>query len=215
MVYLPMLRYAYQGPAGYVLVSEILYNPDGLDQDQEWVELTNPTPYAADLSGWMLGDAVNTTDFEALYLFPVGAFLGAGDRMVVAINGARFFAEYNFYPDFELQSVTPEVPDMIRHPGWGTGVLQLGNAGDELLLLNAAAWPVDVVAWGVGRYPGVVSHPGLLPDGHSLERYPAWRDTDDCSQDFRDWPYPNPGWLPPLSVIVGHVGGGPYLVRVR
>jgi hypothetical protein len=32
--------------------------------------------------------------------------------------------------------------------------------------------------------------------GHSLERMPPWRDTDNCAADFRDWPYPSPGRLP-------------------
>jgi hypothetical protein len=54
---------------------------------------------------------------------------------------------------------------------------------------------VDVVVYGDAAFPGVVPHPGVVY-GHSLERDPIWLDTDDCSSDFRDWPYPSPGNLP-------------------
>ena len=45
-------------------------------------------------------------------------------------------------------------------------------------------------------YSGVVPHPGVTFPSHSLERYPPFLDTDDCSVDFRDWPFPSPGALP-------------------
>jgi hypothetical protein len=48
----------------------------------------------------------------------------------------------------------------------------------------------------IGTYPGAVHRPGGIAYGHSLEREPIWWDTDDCSADFRDWPYPSPGELP-------------------
>jgi len=195
-VYLPMMLQNYRGPADHVLISEVLYNPSGDDQDQEWVELYNPTGAAVNLSGWLLGDAVAVDDYEAMFIFPSGAVIGSQQILVVAINATRFEAENGFYPDYELLDETPGVPNLTRHPSWGTGDFALGNGGDELLLLDAAARPADVLTWGGGSYPAVLPHPGVALGGHSLERDPAWRDSDDCSVDFRDWPYPNPGTVP-------------------
>jgi hypothetical protein len=88
------------------------------------------------------------------------------------------------------------VPTLARAPSWGTGEWELRNAGDEVLLLDGQNRLVDVVVYGDAAYPGVVAHPGVTLSSHSLERYPPSLDTDDCSQDFRDWPFPNPGSVP-------------------
>jgi len=63
-------------------------------------------------------------------------------------------------------------------------------------LRNPAGVVVDVVAYGSGSHPQVISCPLLSASGHSLERYPYWRDSDNCLADFRDWPLPGPGLLP-------------------
>ena len=86
---------------------------------------------------------------------------------------------------------------MQDYPSWGEGDWGLNNSGDEVLLLDAGDGAVDVLVYGQGSYPGVTPHPAVAY-GHSLEREPAWLDTDDCSADFRDWPYPSPGQLPTL-----------------
>jgi hypothetical protein len=75
---------------------------------------------------------------------------------------------------------------------WGDGEFELGNSGDEVLLLDPANHPVDVVVYGTGRYSGVVPHPGVdWPD--TLERIPANIDTNDCSRDFE--PGGSPNWV--------------------
>jgi hypothetical protein len=74
--------------------------------------------------------------------------------------------------------------------------LGLGNTGDQVLLFNPAGQLGDAVVWGMATYPGIVPHPGVITWTHSLERYPAYYDTDDCSHDFRDRYPPSPGVLP-------------------
>ncbi|MEW5986590.1 MAG: lamin tail domain-containing protein [Chloroflexota bacterium] len=194
--YLPILYHHYVGPAHYPLISEVLYDPSGLD-DGEFMELVNPTLDTVDLSGYSLGDAVNPTDFEDVRRFPAGTTLPPGGVLVVALAATTFEAEYGFPPDFEILNTDPAVPDLIDDPAWGdpAALLQLGNEGDEVILRDAADQPVDVVTYGTGSYPGVVSC-ALVTAGHSLERYPYWRDRDDCPADFRDWPFPNPGSIP-------------------
>ncbi len=98
-------------------------------------------------------------------------------------------------PDYEILDTDAQVPDMLDYPARGEGDWGLNNEGDEALLLDGQDRAVDVLVYGLGSFPGVASHPGVAY-GHSLERAPAWLDTDDCSSDFRDWPYPSPGYLP-------------------
>jgi hypothetical protein len=87
---------------------------------------------------------------------------------------------------------------LIDDPTWGDPAvtLQFGNLGDEVILRNPAGQIVDALAYGTGLIPGLPSCPLLSQFDHSLERFPFWRDRDDCPADFRDWAFPNPGSLP-------------------
>jgi hypothetical protein len=92
----------------------------------------------------------------------------------------------------------PTVPNLIDDPAWGdpAALLQLGNAGDEVILRNPTNVVIDAIAYGTGQFPGVVACPVVTLPNASLERFPYWRDTNNCANDFREWPFPNPGELP-------------------
>jgi len=79
----------------------------------------------------------------------------------------------------------PDVTLINGRIGWS-------NSGDEAILRDASGADVDVVVYGSGSYPGATPHPGV-GWGHSLERKPANRDTDDCSADFLERYTPKPG----------------------
>jgi phosphatidylserine/phosphatidylglycerophosphate/cardiolipin synthase-like enzyme len=196
-LYLPLVLNNYVGPASYVLISEVLYNPGGLD-DKEFIELVNPTGATIDLSNYSIGDAVNPTDFEDVRRFPSGTLLPPGETIVIATAATAFFTEYGFNPDFELLSTNTAVPTLIDDPAWGdpAALLQLANGGDEVILRDANDQVVDVVTYGTGSYPGVVPCTTVTINNASLERFPYNKDTDDCSIDFREWSIPNPGNLP-------------------
>ena len=196
-IYLPLIFKEYVPPARYALISEVLYDPFGPD-DAEFIELTNPTGQLIDLSNYALGDAVNRTDFEDTRRFPAGTSLAPGGTLVVATAATAFKAEFGVNPDFEILSTDAAVPDMIDDPAWGdpNALLQLANGGDEVILRNPADQIVDAIAYGSGQIAGQTSCALVATSNHSLERYPSWRDTDDCSADFRDWPFPNPNALP-------------------
>lgn len=196
-LFLPLTLSKYVAPADHLLLSEFLYDPPGLD-DGEFIEIVNPTGRSLDLSHYSLGDAVNRTDFEDVRRFPPGTTIAPGSTLVVAASAIAFRLEYGFAPDFEILATDPLVPDLIDDLAWGdpAAVLQLGNVGDEIILRDAADLPVDAVAYGVGHYPGVVSCELTVIANATFERFPYWRDTDNCQADFREWPFPNPGSLP-------------------
>jgi hypothetical protein len=133
---------------------------------------------------------------SGLYRFPPGATLVAEGVIVLAhqADDVPFAPDYEFLIDPHRDD--PAVPNMVPAGSWEGFGLALGNAGDEVLLLDGSGAPVDVVTWGAGAYPGVVPHPGDAEPGHSLERRPPREDTDDCSVDFFDRYPPTPGALP-------------------
>ncbi|MDX1413386.1 MAG: lamin tail domain-containing protein [Candidatus Promineifilaceae bacterium] len=194
---LPLIFDMYQGPANHVLISEILYDSFGADEG-EFIELVNPTAGTIDLSGYGLADAVNREDFEDLRRFPPGTSIAAGELLVVATSGEYFWEEYGSWPDFEILDTTAIVPDLIDDPAWGDQgtFLRLGNGGDEVILRDSSDLVIDLVTYGESELLNQEACPLLIGTNHSLERYPYWLDSDNCPEDFRDWPFPNPGVKP-------------------
>ncbi len=196
-VYLSALMFRYGGFADHPLISEVVYDPYGADET-EFIEIINPTLLTANLGNFSLGDAVSRDDFEDVRRFPENVTLGSGQLLVVATSAVDFFSAYHQWPDYELLDTTPLVDNMIDDPSWGdtAALLRLGNQGDEVILRNESDITVDVLTYGTGNYPGHVSCPLLTGTNHSLERHPYWHDSDNCPEDFRDWPFPSPGKTP-------------------
>ncbi|HID86744.1 MAG TPA: hypothetical protein EYP55_05115 [Anaerolineae bacterium] len=179
------------GPT-HLLISEVFYDTPGTDSEEEWIELYNPTDSTVGLWLYRLGDEETKGGTEGMYQFPDGAVIGPGARIVVARKATGFCTLYGFNPDFEFVDSDDAVPNMSRCLAWASGTLGLRNEGDEIILLDRSDAAVDVVTYEEGHWPGHVPHPGV-ETGHSLERWPPDRDTNDCGQDFRDQPNPNPG----------------------
>jgi cardiolipin synthase len=181
-------------PADHLLVSEVYY---AVDKEHEWVEIVNPTDAVVDLAAYKIGDAQSKGVFEGMYRLPAGTSLQPGQVRVIASSAAAFRLDNpGRTVDFEFYETDPAVPTLQPYPQWGTGEWHLRNEGDEVILLDGSDRAVDVVVYGDKSYPGVIPHPGVSLFTHSLERFPYMFDTDDCSRDFRDWPFPNPGELP-------------------
>lgn len=187
-VYLPIVMQNYTPPpppADHVLISEVYYSSTVTEQ---WVELYNPTLRTVDLADYKIGDAESPDKFEGMYRFPAGTVMGPRGVMVIAFD-ARQVPQANFQM---CPTCGGNVPVMSKYPGWGTGDWWLAGHGDHVLLLGPGDIPVDVVVHGDASYPGVIAHPGVSVYTHSLERFPANQDTDNCTIDFRDQFPPTP-----------------------
>ncbi len=96
-VLLPLLVAALA--SGAVVINEIHYNPGPAEDDTvEFMELTNLTDQAVDLSGWRLSEAVT-------FRFPDGASIGPSGFVVVCRNVDRLTAHFTLdgegvYGDF-------------------------------------------------------------------------------------------------------------------
>jgi cardiolipin synthase len=195
--YLPLVKERYVAEARHVVISEFLFKEAGSGEELgEWIELYNPTDTQIEIGGWSLGDAVHANDYERSYAFPGGTLLGPRGTLVVARQAVAYQSVgYATRPVADLEwSNSNGVPDMIR-TAWGDGECALGNAGDEILLRDASGRIVDAVVYGEGWLDGVASFANVdsVYNGNSLERWPANRDSDDCSHDFRVRYAPDPG----------------------
>ena len=177
-------------PADHLLISEVLYDavtePDG-----EWIELHNPTTGTIALAGYKIGDEETAGGTEGMYAFPLTATIEAGSFQVIAVDGAVFSATWGFAPDYQLSGGLEGVPDLSKYPSWGSGSVQLGNSGDEVLLLDGSDHIVDALSWGSSSVFLAPPAPDV-PEGHSLERSPPWWDSDSAA-DWRDQALPSPG----------------------
>ncbi len=197
LMHLPLIPSGYRGTANHMLISEVLYDSYGQD-DAEFIELVNPTSAVIDISGYGLGDAVNREDFEDFRRFPPETFVAAGDVLLVVTSADSFWNDYGFWPDFEILETNSAVPNLIDDLTWGDPAtfLRLGNSGDEVILRDSKDVVVDLVTYGASEFLDQIACPLLTGTNHSLERYPYWQDSDNCVEDFRDWPFPTPGKRP-------------------
>ncbi|MFN2196028.1 MAG: lamin tail domain-containing protein [Anaerolineales bacterium] len=191
--YLPLMvdEYHPKGPP-VLLISEVYYDPAEFyaEPASEWVEIYNPQAEAYDLSQVRLGDAEIRGDTEALFQFPAGTFLGPYQFLVIANRGAAFYSAFGRLPDFEFYPSEARVPDLIKVNSYASGNFSLANTGDEVFLLDAGYLPLDEVSWG-NSYAGLNPPVEGVPAGYSLERWPAYHDTDQ-KEDWRAQEQPAP-----------------------
>jgi len=109
-----------------------------------------PDPYLADdmdeyivIAGHGSLDGCAISDNHGGFRFPVGTAIDG--TLTVARNGTAYKTTHGTYPDFEWQSLSAEVPDVVSG-----GTLRLANAADELnlyensQLVQKVSWPGDV-----------------------------------------------------------------------
>jgi uncharacterized repeat protein (TIGR01451 family) len=183
--------------ASHLLVSEVLYNAEGDDTGKEWIEIYNPTDEPVDLTGWMIGDALDVGEYgSGRYYFPAGTVIPAHGLLSIA----QLAQMVSFVPDLEFVTDPnfndPAVADMVRVANWDGFGFALSNEGDEVILQDPAGEAVDVLVYGTGSYPGVFPYFQDVAAGHSIQRDPPERDTEYCSADFFDAQVPTPGLFP-------------------
>lgn len=193
LIFLPVLsRDSLYLPLPGLLITEVFYDPPAAyEPGAEWIEIHNASFEIRDLSGYKVGDGETPVDGEGMYRFPPGTILFPGQTIVIASRSVAFQALFNQKADFEFNASDPDVPDMSRYLVWATGSVELSNSGDEILLLDDTDRVVDSLSWGSSFwafYPSAHT----VQEGHSLERRPAYHDTDSAD-DWKDQPSPDPG----------------------
>lgn len=151
-------------PVDHAVISEVYYDTAGVDADEEYIEVYNPTAAALNLAGWKLKDNGGE------WVFPDGTTLAPQTAMVVARNSAGFYSLFKRYPD--ISGLT----------------LSLSNTGDYLHLLDATGAEIDRVAWENAKLNWDI----FANTGSIIERVPAYRDTNS-RLDWLNNQAPGPG----------------------
>ena len=107
-----------------IVITEIMYNPDGSSEDSEYLEFYNNSLEPVDLGGWIIAEAID-------YVFPANTVLEPQEYLVVARNIDVFAS---LYPDPSIRVV-------------GGYDKKLSNGGETILLLDPSSNVVDEVTY--------------------------------------------------------------------
>lgn len=148
---------------GDIVLSEIMYNPDGptLGEDEffEWVELCNLSEIPVELYGMMLSDGGNQIFLDDFTLEPLA-------RVVVPADEQSFAEAYGY-----------SVPVVTWEGVW----TKLSNSGDTLLLYSAYGEVIDELVYsdGWGLPEGDTTRSEADGRGSSLEKIDLWGDNSE------------------------------------
>ncbi|MDA1005030.1 MAG: lamin tail domain-containing protein [Verrucomicrobia bacterium] len=137
------------GPPAQLLISEVLYDALGTDDQLEWVEIVNIGNGAVDLSYWSLGWGGSDYTYGTLQLagtIPAGGVFVIGGPVSSSDNGSPVFNQgTDFHSDLQNSGDPADGLALFNVPG---------------SLITVATVPVDAVIYGA---PGTNSN-GLLDE---------------------------------------------------
>lgn len=101
IIYVLMGALLLSGAMSEIMITEIMYNPEGTDTDREWIELYNDGSQPVNLSGWTLRED-NSNRVLSIYGgdFAVMPYSFA----VIAKNGLNFTNEHPAYSGVIVES---------------------------------------------------------------------------------------------------------------
>lgn len=121
-------------------LTEVQPNPEGPDQDEEWIEITNGGDSSVDLGNWTIDDGPNGSD---PYVIPSGTIIEPGETIVfdrpttgVALN--------NSHEGVELRDYTGDIIDQIDYESTQEGKSLSKIEVDELQNLQASFNPMGL-----------------------------------------------------------------------
>ena len=165
---------------GFLVISELMYNPQGPEEDLEFIELLNISPNVPiDMTGVAFTDGI-------LYEFPTGFIIPPLTHVVVVKDQTAFTAAYN--TDGLL--IAPGNYESNLSNG-GEGITLSGNSGDAIQSFdysddNNAGWPTSPDGFG----PSLVLEFPLDDPDHGLAA--SWKPS------YQTGGNPGSGDAPPL-----------------
>jgi hypothetical protein len=127
------------------VITEIMYDPPGVDSGREWIEVYNESTSSIPLSAWKIYEGDANHNIIAAY---GGSMLAPDEYAVIATNATKFQKDY------------PNYTGELFHSAFS-----LDNGGATLSLRDKSLADSDTVSYD--------STWGGLGDGNSLQRLPA------------------------------------------
>ena len=172
--------------ASHLVINKVYYDVDanhGTEEENEWVELYNPTNETINISGWEICD-------DEICVVLSSEDLNISPKSFALVS--RSAATWNYW---HIPSETIKI--VLANPS----LFYLNNLGDMLSLKNSAGVIIDQMNWGIPdeswvNYNNDLWNPGcsITPEGYMLGRFPNGYDTNQPS-DFKEFA------LPEVSVI--------------
>jgi hypothetical protein len=161
-----------------VLITEVLYDPDGLDTEGEYIELTNSFSFDVYLGGWSVGDDNDLLTFPSINI-------GTGESFLIVRDLTGVNDMFGVIGDYELG-------------------MSLSNSGDYAQFLDAEDTIIDAIAWGDETAPdGSETFSEIASSGEALLRINAAVDTDSASDFELGTPTPQGSGNGTISEEVG------------
>lgn len=91
-------------------ISEVLPNPDGPDQEGEWIEITNGGSTAVDLGNWSIADSSNADP----YVFPTETIIDPGESLLIDRSESGISLN-NTNESLQIADYTGEVIDEVSY----------------------------------------------------------------------------------------------------
>ncbi|MBN2054519.1 lamin tail domain-containing protein, partial [bacterium] len=170
--------------AADVVINEALVNPDGTDDDLEWIELHNLTASPISLQDWYIQSSTGTADaFQTRATLPEGMVIPADGYFVIAeelVDTSGVPMTSGVYKPTGAEALDLDLQNAGSHTE-GVRLVRVGDAVEDTLIYgspNTNNIPGDDPDTA-GEYPAVSPY-----SDETLARCPNGADTNYCDADF-------------------------------
>lgn len=181
-----------------VTFNEIHYNPQGVSEDQEWIELHNQMAINVDLSGWQLTGGIDFVFPEGTTIPGGGFYLIAKDPANPALAGTNVTGPFggalsNGGETIRLRSRSNRLMDEVDYQDSSQWPVGPDGSGATLTKLEGSLLSGKSSSWTtssqIGGTPGAVNFPPAdVPIPHVfVENDASWKFDDSGSTPPANW----------------------------
>lgn len=212
-----------------VTFNEIHYNPQGISEDQEWIEIHNQMAINVDFSGWKVTGGVNFTVPDGTVIPGGGYFLIAKDPSNPALANLNVAGPFtgslaNGGETIRLRSRSERLMDEVDYSDSGQWPVGPDGSGATLAKVESSLLSGKSSSWKsssqIGGTPGTVNFPSVsLPIPHVFVASDAsWKFDDSGTAPSANWnssAYNDNTWRTGQTLFgTTSDGGGPAILPV-